>query len=365
MRKILLFFFFILSQHLVFSQDSTDVYKQIRFIKFNQANDLFTVFFQSDKYYTDGVDMELALPIFNNKVADIVLLGFKNTPYKDFSLSFNQDMYTPENTQITTVDSSDRPYAGQMYLTYSKYSNQFIKGRKITTSLYLGVQGPAAMAGKSQNWVHHIIDNDSVLGWDNQLSNGLIIDYIVQYMALIPISTSITELHYFGNIHLGTLNSSTQAGIRFKIGHYTDSYMNFYGISNLLNDYHFTASDIAKMTQNRRKLIPKRIRQKSLKEQAKYLNEKLNRKFQFYFFSEATVNYILRDGSVEGSLIQFQDNIYEFNYDDYKHTKLLGRYGLVLQYKHFYMEYARYLENDTYQKNGVFGYGKIIISVVF
>jgi len=36
-----------------------------------------------------------------------------------------------------------------------------------------------------------------------------------------------------------------------------------------------------------------------------------------------------------------------------------------LQYKHFYMEYARYLENDTYQKNGVFGYGKIIISVVF
>ena len=365
MYKYILLIILFFTSYSLFSQDSTNNYNQIRFLKFNQANDLFTVLFQSDKYYTDGFNFELAHDIFNNKIADNVLFGFKNTKYKDFSLSFNQDMYTPENTQITTVDSSDRPYAGQLFLTYAKYSNQFIKGRKISSYLYAGVQGPAAMAGKSQNWVHHMINNDSVKGWDNQLSNGLILDYQIQYMALIPVSSPITELHYFGGLRLGTLTSYTNVGLRFKIGRFTDSYINFYGIANDRNDYNYTANDIAKMKISRRKTIPKTIREKSLEEQAKYMNDKLNRKFQLYFFSELMASYILRDGSVQGSLIQFSDNVYELNFDDYQHSQIIGRYGVVVQYKHFYMEYARYLENDTYLDKGVFGYGKIILSWVF
>ena len=366
MRNFILFILLFLVVSLPsFGQDSTNTYHQIRFIKFNQANDLFTIFFQSDKYYSYGINMELAHPIFNNKIADKLLFGFKNTQYKDFSLSFNQDMYTPTNTKLTTVDSTDRPYAGQLYLTYTKYSNKFIEGKKLTSSIYFGVQGPAALAGKSQNFVHSNIKNDSVYGWDNQLGNGLILDYQIQYMGLIPLSSHITELHYFGNIRLGTLNNNAVVGFRFKFGHFTDSYMNFYGISNSRNNYHFTENDVARMTKNRRKMIPKRIRQKSLELQTKYLNNKLNRQFQFYFFTEGMTAYMLTDGSVVGSQIQFQNNIYEYNYNDYQHILLLGRYGFVLQYKHFYMEYTRYLENDAFVRGNVFGYGRIIISFVF
>jgi len=349
----------------LFGQDTTDTYNQIRFIKFNQANDLFTIFFQSDKYYSDGVNMELAHPVFNNKIADKILFGFKNTPYKDFSLSFNQDMYTPTNTKLTMVDSTDRPYAGQLFLIYTKYSNKFIEGKKLTSYIFLGVQGPAAMAGKSQNFVHHKIGNDSIYGWDNQLGNGLILDYQIQYMGLFPLSSHLTELHYFGNIRLGTLNNEAELGFRFKFGRFTDSYMNFYGISNSRNNYHFTENDVARMSKNRRKMIPKRLRNKSLEVQTKYLNNKLNRQFQFYFFTEGMTAYWLTDGSVVGSQIQFQKNIYEYNYDDYQHILLLGRYGFVFQYKHFYMEYTRYLENDAFVRGGVFGYGRIIISIVF
>jgi len=346
------------------AQDS-NAYKQIHFFKLNQSNDLFTYLYQSDKYFTDGVNIELAHSIFNNKVADAVLFGFKNTPFVDFSLSLNQDMYTPTNTKLTTVDSTDRPYAGQLYATYAKYSNHFYKGKKIGSSVFIGIQGPGAFAGESQNFVHSAINNDSTNGWDNQLSNGLILDYSIQYMAIIPISSPITELHYFGKAHFGTLNMITEVGFRFKIGHYTDSYMNFYGIYNPRNNYSFTATDIAKMSNNRRKIIPKRIRQQSLEQQAIYLNERLSRKFQFYFFTEGTFSYVIRDGSVEGSLIQFSSNLYEYNYSDYEHTKALARYGFVFQYSHFYMEYARYLQNDTYEEHGVFGYGKIILSWVF
>jgi len=345
-------------------QDSS-VYKQIQFVKLNQANDLFTIFFQSDKYYTDGFDFEIALQVFNNKLADKVLLGFKNTEYKDFSLSFNQDMYTPENTQLRTVDSTDRPYAGQLFAVYNKYSNQFWKGRKLTSKLYFGFQGPMALAGKSQNFVHNAIGNDSILGWENQLSNGLIIDYEVQYMQLIPISSPITELHYFGKLHIGTLSNFTEVGLRFKIGRFTDSYMNFYGITNKRYQHKFTAKDIARMSVSRRKTIPKRIRAKGLEEQAAYLSDKMNRKFQFYFFTEGIAAYILRDGSVQGSLIQFSPNVYEYNYSDYNHLEWGGRYGFVLQYSGFYMEFARYLHTDDYRTEGFFGYGRMIMGWVF
>ena len=366
MKRIITIFIGIILCLSSFAQQTDSLkYKQIHFIKLNQANDLFTLFFQSDKYYTDGVDIEFAHQIFGNKVADKILLGFNGTPYQDFSLSFNQDMYTPENNQVTTVDSSDRPYAGQLFVAYAKYSNQFWKGKKLTTKLYFGFQGPMAFAGKSQNFVHGSIGNDSILGWDNQLSNGLILDYEVQYMQLIPVSSPITELHYFANLHLGTLNTFTELGLRFKIGHYTDSYMNFYGIANKRNHYKFTAKDIARMSPNRRKTIPKRIRQQSLEDQAKYFSDKMNRKFQFYFFTEGIAAYILRDGSVEGSLIQFSPNIYEYNYSDYNHFEWGGRYGIVLQYSGFYMEFARYLHTDDYRESGFFGYGRMILGWVF
>jgi len=366
LKRIILSFISVLLSYYSFAQvEDSLVYKQVQFVKLNQANDLFTIFFQSDKYYTDGVDFEMAHQIFNNKASDFVLLGFKDTPYKDFSLSFNQDMYTPENTQLTTVDSNDRPYAGQLYITYSKYSNQFIKGRKLTSKIYFGFQGSMALAGKSQNFVHNAIGNDSILGWDNQLSNGLILDYEMQYMQLIPVSSPITELHYFGNLRIGTLNNLAELGFRFKIGRFTDSYINFYGIGNRRNNYTLSAKDIANMSPNRRRTIPKKIRALSLEEQANYFSDKLNRKFQLYFFTEAMGAYILRNGSVEGSLIQFSPNVYEYNYGDYNHFEWGGRYGFVLQYSGFYMEFARYLHTDDYRDSGFFGYGRMIMGWVF
>jgi len=184
-------------------------------------------------------------------------------------------------------------------------------------------------------------------------------------MQLIPVSSPITELHYFGNFHIGTLNNFAELGFRFKIGRFTDSYMNFYGIANKHNQHKFTAKDIALMSANRRKAIPKRIRAKSLEEQASYFSDKLNRKFQFYFFTEGVASYILRDGSVEGSLIQFSPNIYERQYSDYNHFEWGGRYGFVAQYSGLYMEFARYLHTDDYRNEGFFGYGRMIFGWIF
>ncbi len=363
--RILLISYLAFSLSRAYSQSDTNTYRQIHFLKLNQANDLFTYWFQSDREYSDGVNIELAHRIFKNKIADFVLLGFKNTPYKDFSLAISQDMYTPKNTSTDSIIYNDRPYAGQLYFTYAKYTNDFWRGRKLKARVFIGVQGPIAFAEQAQNNVHRWVDNPTANGWEHQLSNGIILDYELQYMQQIPLVSHLTELHAFARTRFGTMYNAAELGIRFKFGHYTDSYTNFYGIANPKYNYHLKTSDLAKLSSSRRKIIPKRIRKKSAEEQITYLNNKLNRKFQFYFFTEAMLNYMLRDGSVEGSLIQFSPNVHSYSYSDYNHTNYIGRYGFVLQYKGFYMEYMRYLENDVYEIYPVFGYGRIILCWVF
>ena len=351
--------------------DSTE-YRQMHFVKLNQANDLFTYWFQSDREYSDGVNIEFAHRIFNNKISDFILLGFKETKYKDFSLGISQDMFTPSDTKTTELDTTDRPYASQLYFTYAKYSNNFWKGRKLVSRAFIGVQGPIALGGEAQNTVHTWINNPTANGWEHQLNNGLVLDYEVQYLQQIPLVSHLTELHAMGKIRVGSLLNFAEIGLRFKFGHYTDTYTNFYGISNPKYNYKFTTSDLAKLSESRKKIIPKRIRSKSAQKQIEYLNNKLNRKFQFYFFAEGITNYMLRDGTVEGSLIQFKDSEHRYDYDDYQHFNIVGRYGFVLQYHRFYMEYTRFLENDVYEIENdiykghpVFGYGRIIFSYVF
>ena len=343
--------------------DTLNEYTQIHFIKLNQANDLFTYWFQSDRNFSDGVNIEVAHRIFNNKLADFALLGFNNTPYKDFSLSISQDMFTPSNTEIAELDTTDRPYTALLYLTYAKYSNNFWKGRKLVSRLFLGVQGPTAYGKEAQNTVHGLIDNPLVNGWDNQLENGLMLDYEVQFIQEIPLTSHLTELHAFSKVSIGTIYNFAELGFRFKFGRYTDTYMNFYGIANPKYKHKLNVDDLSKLSSSRRKIIPKRIREKSAQEQIDYLNKKLNRKFQIYLFTEAMGSYMLRDGTMEGSLITFGENNYKYYYGDYDHFQIIGRYGVVIQYSHFYMEYMRYLENDYH--DDVFGYGRIVLSYVF
>jgi len=346
--------------------DSTSVnYKQIHFVKLNQANDLFTYWFQSDRNYSDGVNIEVAHSIFNNKVADFALLGLKNTPYKDFSLAISQDIFTPKNTTTTELDTTDRPYSAQLYLTYAKYSNNFWKGYKLVSRIFLGVQGPIAFGKEAQNTVHKMINNPTANGWDHQLRNGLVIDYETQFLKEIPVTSHLTEFHLFTTGHIGTIYNYAEIGFRFKFGHYTDTYMNFYGIANPRYKHKLTIKDLAKFSKTRKQIIPKRIRKKSAQEQINYLNNKLNRKLQIYFFTEGMATYMLYDGTVEGSIITFEENEYEYSYDDYDHLNLTARYGFVFQYSHFYLEYMRYIGNDVYKISDAFGYGRIVLTWVF
>lgn len=128
-------------------------------------NDLFQVFFRSDKNFTNGIHFIMYHPIYNNKIGSRVLWGLKQNTFNDFRVSLDQDIYTPENISKMEVNYTDRPYSALLYVSYKKNSTQFLRGRKTLTQLFFGVSGKAAIGGQVQNFVHKIT------------GSGLMIDY--------------------------------------------------------------------------------------------------------------------------------------------------------------------------------------------
>ncbi len=339
-------------------------YEQLHMLRLKNENDLYQYWYKSDKNFSDGIHIEVYHHVFNNKAANWFLIGFKNTSFNDFSLGIGQDIFTPANTQDSNVIEDDRPYTGLLYLTYSKVSNRFYKGRKLYTNFYLGLQGAAAMGEEVQNGVHEGIGNETAKGWSNQLGTGLMLDYDVTYMQLLPFGTHYFEPNFLAKAHVGTMYNYATTGLNFKIGHYTDTYLNIDGVANRRNfNKEKLTNDVTFLSKAKRKLIPKKIREEGREDE--YLNNRMKRKWQYYFRIQTTVTYTLYDGTAEGSLIQFENNVHELPTDSEDQLVFQGEYSFVLQYGRFHAAFNRFIENDAYKHGDFFGFGEISLSLTF
>ncbi|MFH1497370.1 MAG: lipid A deacylase LpxR family protein [Verrucomicrobiota bacterium] len=91
-------------------------------------------------------------------------------------LSIGQNIYTPENTQLTTAQPADRPYAAWLYgsvmfQSYRPAGEDRALATLDTWELQLGVVGPWALGEQVQNGFHRIINVDTAKGWDHQIDN--------------------------------------------------------------------------------------------------------------------------------------------------------------------------------------------------
>lgn len=86
------------------------------------------------------------------------------------SLSFGQNIYTPEDITDLQLIREDRPYAGWLYLGFGLAANQGSK-RYDKLELDIGVVGPWSFAEEVQKVWHSIFDLREPQGWDNQLEN--------------------------------------------------------------------------------------------------------------------------------------------------------------------------------------------------
>lgn len=136
----------------------------------------------TDRYYTSGAKISWSSADLQN-LADSPysspFLGlFDLLPYinekayqKNLLFSIGQNIYTPEDTATTSLITSDRPYAGYLYLGLGvAWKTAEVRN---TLALNVGVVGSWSFARQTQRLVHDARGSDHPRGWANQLHNEL------------------------------------------------------------------------------------------------------------------------------------------------------------------------------------------------
>jgi hypothetical protein len=156
---------------------------------FQVENDFFNVVGKSDRDYTNGLRigwLSPALPSLPDFLASLTNFPtfFGEDPVTSVTrrvgISFGQNLYTPQDTEVSQPIYNDRPYAAWLYgsvalqETYKRYNQQTNKNDPVrldTIQLELGLVGPAAGGEFVQNNFHRAINDDVSNGWANQLHN--------------------------------------------------------------------------------------------------------------------------------------------------------------------------------------------------
>ena len=163
---------------------------------FQLENDLFA---GTDSQYTSGVKFTWTSPNvadFNDpllpawiRCSNERVQRLVDWFHPEKSTSFNmvvtlgQAMYTPADRDQTTIDRTDRPYAGWTYLGLG-YNARFDPAGKAgtptldTVELDIGIVGRHAYAQQIQNFVHRVRGLDRFQGWDNQLQDELGVQFV-------------------------------------------------------------------------------------------------------------------------------------------------------------------------------------------
>ena len=200
-----------------FSQavDNTASYKNISnasFLRIHYENDFFSA---SDLYYTQGVLLEYMAPALSKNPISKLFISFHETKY---GLAFEQNAYTPTRIQFPQILENDRPYAGGLFFRSYAISNDTTNNIRLSSSLTLGILGPAAQGYQIQSGIHGWIDGIEPLGWGNQIKNMAVINYQVDVEKQLLRLQNYFAIHATGGASVGTLKTKSSLGGVLMLG---------------------------------------------------------------------------------------------------------------------------------------------------
>ena len=143
----------------------------------------------TDEHYTNGIKLswvsgDLLRYAQDERLPDFVLpylrlLPFVNEADQQYNvaLSAGQNMYTPGDTGVTYSQPEDRPYAGFTYVALALHAKTARQLDSFETTL--GIVGPSARAGETQNDYHTLMGFKRAKGWKNQVHDepGLMLSW--------------------------------------------------------------------------------------------------------------------------------------------------------------------------------------------
>jgi len=195
-------------------------------VSFTFYNDFFA---GSDGHFTNGISLswlETAQEDENSytdmlvSLAKTISLPLDSAKHHNGGLNLTQMIVTPVNTQLTSVQKNDYPYAG--YLSLSSFLLEWDNDSFYEYSLEAGIMGKYSGAEFVQKSFHKMIGNEEPQGWDTQLSTRYTLNLLLQHgmkswQGTLGDNLQSDWFNHYG-LTLGNFNTSVFAGSTLRIG---------------------------------------------------------------------------------------------------------------------------------------------------
>jgi lipid A 3-O-deacylase len=183
------------------------------YLRLHYEDDLFAC---TDYYYSEGIGLEFIHPKL--KYLCLGSLLWPRAKWDQHGIALEQNGYTPTSIESDTILYGDRPFAATLLLT--SFSIGYREGRNIrlSSSLSVGVIGPAAGGYEMQSTIHKWIDDVQPRGWQNQIQNDFVINYEAGIETNLLSQSDILMLNGLGKLRVGTLSIKLSPGIVLMMG---------------------------------------------------------------------------------------------------------------------------------------------------
>lgn len=169
------------------------------------------------------MNLELVKPSFKKNPLNKIFFGVPGAKMK-YGLGLDHYAFTPLHIVNHEILYGDRPYAGCISVNSFRIATDEKKRRRISTSLVLGLIGPATQWEPVQTFLHkHVIAAPQPQGWDHQIANDLILNYKVNLEKNL-IGEEFFMLNGNAEAVAGTMNDKLSAGLSLMIGNMNDPY---------------------------------------------------------------------------------------------------------------------------------------------
>lgn len=168
-------------------------------------NDLYVSVYL-DEFYTNG------LALYYKTAANINSNIFDK---KIKSITVGQNIYNPQDSDVTVVYAQERPYAGYLY---AQYSEQLINNKNLLDiGITLGVTNDKSGAEEAQNFIHQFYGLAPSEGWKTQVKEKYAIGLIANYTRNIVHHDNLPfSISWANKITANTLITNVTSGLAFR-----------------------------------------------------------------------------------------------------------------------------------------------------
>lgn len=286
--------------------------QQPSYVRHHYDNDFFTA---TDKYYTQGINMEVVTPGFSKLPSRFVLLHPANSRVQ-YGLALQHNAYTPTSITDTRIRYGDRPYAAALMLQPFTISTNEARRQRITTLLSLGVTGQIAGGQWMQETIHRNLENVMPEGWQYQIANDAVVNYRLFYEKSLLRINNILEVNGTAVADAGTLHTRAGVGANVILGYFQSAYSS---------------------TRKRR--------------------------FAAYVYTHGQVNAIGYDATLQGGL--FNRSVYTLDASAIRRFTAENRLGVVVRYGGLYLEYFQGQLTREFTTGGKHSWGGVLLGFGF